>query len=158
VDLSLLLPILLPRAISWCERVAREVAATGAPLKPTALDDAAAVGVRRPDLVRVLVVDAMPTPGDVMLARAAASIGFLGETTAGLALGHSILIRRGRLSRQVLSHECRHAAQCEAAGSLPAFLNAYLRELVKVGYEDCSFEVDARRHELQSADLTWRPI
>lgn len=49
-------------------------------------------------------------------------------------------------------------AQCEAAGSLPEFLNAYLRELVKVGYDDCSFEVDARRHELPNADLTWRPI
>lgn len=104
------------------------------------------------------VVDAMPEPDDVMLARAAASIGFLGPTTAGLALSHSILVRRGRLSRQLLSHECRHVAQCEAAGSLPDFLNAYLRELVKVGYDDCSFEVDARRHELPNADLTWRPI
>ena len=158
MDLNALLPVLMPRAITWCEAVAHRVAKEGAPLKGTALEDAAAVGVRRPELIRVLVVRELPEPDDALLAQAAASIGFLGPTTAGLALGYAVLVRQGRLSRRLLSHECRHVAQCEAAGSLPAFLASYLREVVAVGYDACSFEVDARAHELENADLRWRPI
>ncbi|MGC4091929.1 MAG: hypothetical protein QM756_29410 [Polyangiaceae bacterium] len=158
MDIKALLPVLLPRAIDWCERVSAEAASTGAPLKATALSDAQLVGVARPERIRVLVVDAIPTPDDRLLATAAASIGFLGAATAGLALGYSIFVRRGRLSRRLLSHECRHVAQFENEGSLAEFLTTYLNEIVRVGYEDCSFEVDARNHELPNADLTWRPI
>jgi hypothetical protein len=67
-------------------------------------------------------------------------------------------VRRGRVSRRLLSHECRHVAQFEDAGSLPTFLTSYLNEIVANGYDDCSFEVDARSHERPNADLTWRPI
>lgn len=156
--LRLALPLLLPRAVRWCQSLAADVAARGAPLLPTALEDARTVGVVEPEWIRVLVVDTMPSPRDVLLGPAAAAIGFLGSDTAGLALGYAIFVRRGRLSRRLLSHECRHVAQCEAAGSLPTFLDRYLRELVAVGYEDCSFEVDAREHELPNADLRWRGI
>jgi hypothetical protein len=156
--LAAALPLLLPRAIRWCEELAADVAARGSALLPGALEDARSVGVKSPEAIRVLVVDQMPSPRDVLLGPAAALIGFLGPDTAGLALGHAIYVRRGRLSRRLLSHECRHTAQCEAAGSLPAFLEQYLTELLAVGYEACSFEVDARAHELPNADLTWRGL
>lgn len=158
MDLKPLLPVLLPRAVAWCERIAAHAASVGQPLKQTALADARAVGVARPENIRVLVVDSIPAPSDTLLASAAAAIGFLGPTTAGLALGYSIFVRRGRLSRRLLSHECRHVAQFEGTASLDAFLKAYLNEIVTAGYDDCSFEVDARSHELPNADLTWRPI
>jgi hypothetical protein len=156
--LAAALPVLLPRAVRWCEGLAADVAVRGAPLLAAAIEDARSVGVEKPELIRVLVVDEMPAPRDLLLAPAAAAVGFLGSDTAGLALGHAIFVRRGRLSRRLLSHECRHVAQCEAAGSLGAFLEQYLRELLAVGYEDCSFEVDARAHELPNADLRWRGI
>jgi hypothetical protein len=158
MDINALLPVLLPRAIAWCERVSAEAVARGSPLKATAAADARAVGVEQPEKIRVIVVDRIPTPDDPLLATAAAAIGFLGSTTAGLALGYSIFVCRGRLSRRLLSHECRHVAQFEGTGSLSEFLAAYLSEIVATGYEDCSFEVDARSHELPNADLTWRPI
>jgi len=122
------------------------------------MSDARAVGVEHPERIRVLVVDAIPTPDDPLLASAAAAVGFLGATTAGIALGYSILVRRGRLSRRLLSHECRHVMQFEGKASLSEFLSSYLNEIVTTGYDDCSFEVDARSHELPNADLTWRPI
>jgi hypothetical protein len=37
-------------------------------------------------------------------------------------------------------------------------LDAYLRELLEVGYDACSYEVDARNHELPNADLRWQPF
>jgi hypothetical protein len=120
--------------------------------------DARAVGVERPEMIRVLVVDEIPSPDDLMLAKAAGTLGFLGSHTAGLALGYSVFIRRGHLSRRLLSHECRHVAQFEAKGSLAEFLAIYLAEIASIGYDECSFEIDARSHELPNADLTWRPI
>jgi len=151
-------PLLMPRAIDWCEGIARRVARDGVPLTATALEDAQTVGVQRPERIRVLVVEAFPLPSDVLLASTAAALGFLGAATAGLALGYSILVRRGRLSRRLLSHECRHVAQFEAAGSLAEFLTAYLEAIAAFGYDDCSYEEDARRHELPNANLKWRPI
>jgi len=158
MDIKALLPVLLPHAIDWCERLSANASADGFPLKATALSDARAVGVKQPEKIRLLVVDQIPTPDDSLLATAAAAIGFLGSNTAGLALGYSIFIHRGRLSRRLLSHECRHVAQFEGAGSLSEFLTRYLNEIAATGYDNCSFEIDARSYELPNADLTWRPI
>jgi hypothetical protein len=158
MDIKALLPVLLPHAIDWCERLSAKASAEGFPLKSNAIADARAVGVQHPERIRVLVVDQIPTPDDPLLATAAATIGFIGSSTAGLALGYAIFVRGGRLSRRLLSHECRHVAQFERTGSLSDFLTTYLNELVATGYERCSFEVDARRHELPDAALTWRPI
>jgi hypothetical protein len=158
MDIKALLPVLLPHAIDWCEKVSAKASAEGFPLKPSAISDARAVGVKQPERIRLLVVDEIPTPDDSLLATAAATIGFLGSNTAGLALGYAIFVRRRSLSRRLLSHECRHVAQFERTGSLSEFLSIYLNELVATGYERCTFEVDARSHELPNADLTWRPI
>ncbi len=143
-----LLSLLLPRAIHWCSSQSQRVGRDGLPLTDAAIADARSVGVSQPQNVRVLVVDSMPLPDDPALAAAAASVGFLGEGTAGLTLGYSILVRQGRLSRRLLTHELRHVAQFERAGSLQAFLADYLDAVVAVGYEACPFEVDARQHEL----------
>jgi hypothetical protein len=158
VTTKTLLPILLPKAIDWCRVTSQAAATGGASLTANAREDARTVGVEHPERIRVLVLDELPMPDDSILATAAASLGFLGPTTAGLALGYSILVRRGRLSRRLLSHEFRHVVQFEAAGSLSAFITKYLEELVEAGYEESSFEVDARAHELPNADLRWRPL
>jgi hypothetical protein len=63
----------------------------------------------------------------------------------GLALGHAIFIRSDAMTPQLLAHECRHVHQCELAGSLPAFLAGYLREVAHFGYADAPLEADARR-------------
>ncbi len=52
------------------------------------------------------------------------------------------------MSRRLLSHEFRHVAQFERAGSIAAFLPVYLESVVQEGYWGCRFEQDARAHEL----------
>lgn len=148
MDLKALLPVLLPKAIAWCESVSANIQAQGDALSETAMADARAVGVQHPGRVRIQFVEAFPMPNDPMLARAARAVDFLGPSTAGLTLGYGILVKRASFSRRLLSHECRHVAQFEQAGSLRGFLEAYLTELVASGYEACSFERDAREHEL----------
>ena len=151
MDLQTLLPQLLPRAVAWAQEVATDVAARGTALSASALADARAVGVRQPDSIRVLMVDRLPLPSDPQLQAAAIQTGLLGPTMAGLALGYSILICHGHVSRRLLSHECRHVAQYEQSGSIAAFLPAYLGAIIQFGYWNCPFEQDARAHELPNA-------
>lgn len=112
---------------------------------------ARAVGVKRPELIRVGVVQKLPLPEDPELLLAASHTGLLGPTTAGLTLGYGIYLVSGHCSNRLLSHECRHVFQYETAGSIAAFLRSYLEQIALVGYDDCAYEIDARAHELDVA-------
>ena len=151
MDLQALLPRLMPRAITWAEAVAADVAARGSVLDASNLSDARPMGVQRPESIRVLMVDHLPFPSDAELRAAALQTGLLGPTMIGLTLGYSILICHGQMCRRLLSHECRHVFQYEQAGSIASFLPLYLGAIVQVGYWDCPFEQDVRAHELADA-------
>ena len=151
MDLPALLPLLIPRAITWAEAVAADATARGAALDLSSLSDARTMGVQRPESIRVLMVDHLPFPSDAELRAAALQTGLLGPTMVGLTLGYSILICHGQMCRRLLSHECRHVFQYEQAGSIALFLPLYLDSIVRVGYWDCPFEQDARA--LEQADV-----
>ena len=151
MDLQTLLPRLIPRAITWAEVIAADVASRGAALDVSCLSDARTLGVQRADSIRVLMVDRLPLPSDSELQAAALQTGLLGPEMAGLTLGYSILICHGQMCRRLLSHECRHVFQYEQAGSIASFLPLYLESIVQVGYWDCPFEQDARTHEQTDA-------
>ncbi|EIJ41338.1 hypothetical protein BegalDRAFT_0419 [Beggiatoa alba B18LD] len=142
------LPFLIPRVITWAEEVANQVAISGVALTATQIADAKIVGVQQPERIRLLIVDTIPLPEEAELHAAAQQIGFLSDNISGLTLGYAILIRSGYLNRTLLSHECRHVAQCEQAGSMDIFLSIYLTTVVLMGYENCPFEQDAWMHEL----------
>ena len=65
----------------------------------------------------------------------------------GLTLGYGVYVCHGHGSIRLLSHEFRHVYQYEHAGSIAAFLPAYLQQIVTVGYNNAPLEVDARAHE-----------
>jgi hypothetical protein len=151
VDLRNQLPKLLPGAIAWAEARAAKAAEVGSPLTPDEQSIASAVGVMRPELVRVEIVgDRLPMPDDPILQAAAMQAGLLGPGTVGLTLGHSIFICRGHKTRRLVSHELRHVQQYEQHGSIAAFLPVYLAQVLDVGYEDAAFERDARAHEVRN--------
>ena len=146
-DLQAALPKLLPGAIAWAESQSRKAASEGKSLSEADKATAREVGVRHPDLIRVMLVDELPLPDDPFLREAAVQTGLLGPHMAGLTLGHSILIARGTLSSRLLSHECRHVHQYEERGSIGAFLAIYLQQIATFGYHDAPLEQDARAHE-----------
>ena len=127
------LATLLPSAIAWAESLAAEAAVTGAALSPADAELATAVGVRRPDLVRVKIVPQLPLPDEPAARSAALDAGLLGPTMIGLTLGYGIYIREGHLTARLLSHECRHVSQYETAGSIAAFLPVYLAQILTYG-------------------------
>lgn len=148
MDLRRELPKLLPGAIAWAEARAKEASEVGAPLTAQEQNVARAVGVRRPELVRVEIVgERLPMPDDPVLQAAATQAGLLGPGMVGLTLGHAIFICRGHQTRRVLAHELRHVHQYEQYGSIVAFLPVYLIQVLEVGYEDAALERDARAHE-----------
>ena len=150
VDLEQALPLLLPKAIAWAEAEESRAASTGQPLTPAQQDVARSVGVTRPELIRIALVDALPTPADPMLHAAAVQTGLVGPQMAGLTLGYSVFVRRGCDTIRLLSHEFRHVYQYEQAGSIAAFLPVYLQQIVEFGYAACPLEMDARAHERRS--------
>lgn len=147
-DLMAMIMKLLPKAITWAEQLEQHVLEAGAALSPQEQVLARAVGVRRPELIRIQVVDELPFPEDPDLIDVASKYALLGPGTIGLTLGYAILLCRGHdTNPRLLSHEFRHVYQYERLGSIQQFLPVYLRQLAEVGYEDAPLEIDARAHE-----------
>jgi len=142
------LPHLLPSAIAWAETESHHARETGNPLDADGFALARRVGVQYPELIRTQLVDVFPQPVEPVLRQAAQATGFLGVGTVGLTLGYAILILRGHMSSRLLSHECRHVYQYEAAGSIAAFLAVYLQQIAMSGYDNAPFERDARAYEV----------
>lgn len=139
---------LLPKITLWAEETQSYICHHGKLLNQQQILDAQSVGVSQPKKIYLLELERFPLPDDIILQQAAIALGFLSENTAGLALGYGILIKKGLLSRGLLSHECRHVHQYEHAGSIANFLKDYLLSVLKDGYFDCIYEQDARRFEL----------
>jgi hypothetical protein len=138
----------LPKAIAWAEERASEILSTGVPLNPVGLSIAQRVGVAQPQLIRLSIVRGLPLPSDPQLREAALAAGLLGPGMIGLTLGHGIYICEGQSTTRLLSHECRHVFQYEQAGTIAAYLPAYLQQIIEFGYANAPFEVDARNHEI----------
>jgi hypothetical protein len=142
-DLASSLPQLLPAAVAWAEARSTEILRDGRLLAPAEVALAREVGVARPERVRVQMVDMIPMPQEPTLRRAAMYTGLLGPHVAGLTLGYGIYMVAGEECARLLSHECRHVHQYEAAGSIAAFLAQYLQQIAEVGYDRAPFEIDA---------------
>lgn len=156
MNLRELLPRLVPEATSWANAEARRVVKIGRPLTEAGLALAHQVGVRQPELVRLLYVDQLPIPVEQLLLRQVIlETGLLGPGMAGLTLGHSILIIHGEGNSRLVSHELRHVHQYETLGGIDGFLPIYLDEIARVGYENARLEVDARAHEVTGPNQAW---
>jgi len=147
INLASELPRLMPLAIAWVQAQEADILATGRSLDANEIGFARAVGVRDAGLVRIKLVNQPPLPLQAELRAAATQTGLLGPGMAGVTFGHGIFIRHGCVTARLVSHELRHVHQYEIAGSIAAFLPAYLQQIVSVGYDNAPFEIDARRHE-----------
>ena len=150
----LLLPLATPLVTAWAAWQRRRVLALGRPLDAEQCTIAAAVGVRQPQRIRVLLVDRIPFPGGRVADWLALRFGLPGPHVDGMALGHALLLRRHAATLRLLAHECRHVQQCESAGSLRAFLGNYLRQVAHHGYAEAPYEVDARRAAAEWARIS----
>jgi hypothetical protein len=108
------------------------------------------VGVDRPELIRISMVDRLPLPADPDLKSAALATGLLGHGMVGLTLYCGVYICHGHETVRSLSHEFRHVYQYEQLGSIAECLPVYLKQIVKYGYMKAPFEIDARANEIDT--------
>src|SRR5260370_606734 len=120
---------LLPLAAQWAAEQERRVLCEGVRLSEIELADAKAIGVRNPERVRLLRVDAVPIPVHPMLRAAAASINFLTAPPRGLALDYGIFIRSDPWRhRALIAHELVPTARVQ---TLAEILRCHPRETVE---------------------------
>jgi hypothetical protein len=141
------LTVLLPQVIAWVTQQSQLALKRGVRSADPGLAVARTVAVLRPEHIRVWTVVYILAPDDPEVRCLALEQNLIGPGTRGLTLGYGILIRQGEFDLRSLAHECSHVHQVEA-GSLEAFLLAYLKQIADVGYDDAPYEVDARAHEL----------
>jgi hypothetical protein len=135
---------LLPLAAQWAAEQERRVLCEGVCLSKIELADAKAIGVRNPERVRLLRVDAIPVPVHPMLRAAAASINFLTAAPRGLALDYGIFIRTDHWrDRALIAHELVHTAQFQRLGGILPFLQTYIFQCATVGYPNAPLELEA---------------
>jgi hypothetical protein len=73
----------------------------------------------------------------------------LNGSILGMTFGHSIYIARGAESVRLYSHEFRHVYQYETSGSLEAFMDEYLHQVLTFGYSKAPLELDAKEFEVE---------
>ena len=135
---------LLPLAAQWAAEQERRVLCEGVRLSEIELVDARAIGVRDPERVRLLRVDAVPVPAHPMLRAAAASINFLTAAPRGLALDYGIFVRADHWrDRALIAHELVHTAQFQRLGGILPFLQTYIFQCATVGYPNAPLELEA---------------
>lgn len=139
-----LFPLFLPFAVKWAERTERRILREGVPLTESQRSDAALMGVKHPEKIRILRVESIPFPDNPILRIAAQMTGLLSPHTAGMALRYGIFVRLDfQGDRRLIAHECVHTAQYERMGGFEAFLSKYLRECLEIGYPEAPLEQEA---------------
>lgn len=150
---------IIHKASRWAERVSTSLPPEARVLSATEQALAEAAGVQQVDDVRIIVVDRVPFPDDPTLAALCKRYGFLGDTTLGLTLGHAIFLTPPVAENaEILAHECCHVAQVERLGSIRAFTEQYIQELLEYGYAFAPLELEATRTGQRVAGQggTWR--
>jgi hypothetical protein len=138
------LPVMLPLAVKWVEYHERKILRSGVPLGGQELADAARVGVKFPEKIRLMHVDRIPLLNSEGLRLLALLLPMLSPNTVGLSLGYGIYVRsRWSHHRELIAHECVHTGQYERYGSTTGFLRAYLGECLQFGYLSAPLELEA---------------
>jgi hypothetical protein len=136
--------MIVPLAVEWASEQQERVLQHGVPLTIREFADALRVGVKDPERVRLLQVDAIPSPTHPGL-RAAYQRGHFAPTSPrGLALHYGVFVRADQWrDRGLIVHELVHTAQYERLGGIEAFLKKYLLECATVGYNKSALEREA---------------
>jgi hypothetical protein len=138
------LELVLPLAAEWASEQERQILLEGEPLSGSELADAKVVGVRHAERVRVLPVEAIPSPSHPILKAACEQIELLPSAPTGLTLQYGIFVRGDcRQDRHLVVHELVHTAQYERLGGILGFLREYLFECATFGYGEAPLEQEA---------------
>ncbi len=136
----------------WIRGYEREILDAGRPLLDEEFTLARQAGVKRPDLVRVLIVPEVPYPLHRLLRTLQKWRLAHCFSASGLTAGYGIYIEAVHASSTgLLVHELVHVGQYERLRGIYGFLRQYCLECLRFGYWDAPLEKEARR-------LSQRPL
>jgi len=138
--------LFLPVAGIWVAWHERKILREGVPLSSQGMMDAAEVGVRHPEKIRVLQVRNIPVLNGRFIRALSKFWPEISTHTIGLCLRYGIYLRKGTASgreRELIAHECAHTAQYEACGGILRFLLRYFSECIHYGYLSAPMEMEA---------------
>jgi hypothetical protein len=118
-----------PKAVQWVSEMEEAILEHGQRLPPEYKKDAAAIGIRKIDDVRVIVLETIPLPNDPGLKQLAIQTRLITDTTIGMTFGHGIILKKDRYDRRLIAHELTHVMQYERFGGIEAFLREYVKEV-----------------------------
>jgi hypothetical protein len=131
-------------AANWASEQEQRILREGVPLSDREISDARAVGVKEPERVRLLPIEAIPSPAHPVLRAACQATDFVPAAPRGLTLHYGVFVRSDCWGdRALLVHELVHTAQYERLGGIEPFLRQYLIECATVGYSKSSMESEA---------------
>ena len=137
---------LLPLATQWAAQQQERILRHGVPLSEPEVADARRIGVKEPERVRLLKVDAIPSPDHPVLKTACNTTNLIPAAPRGLTIFYGLFIRSDCWGdRALLAHELAHTAQYERLGGIAPFLRQYLFECATEGYSKSSMEREAIR-------------
>ena len=139
-----LLNLALPLAAAYAEEQEALILREGVPLTGQQCADAQLAGVKEPKRIRLLKVERIPTPTQIVLAKANEYVGMIGPQSASVSYGYGAFIRQDLWdSRAIVVHELVHVGQYERLGGINGFLKAYLKECLTVGHASSPLEREA---------------
>jgi hypothetical protein len=128
----------------WAEGEERLILREGVPPSPLQTADARRIGVKHPDMVRLIETPAMPSPEHPLFLAVVGRSRLIPPETEALTLGYGIYIHTARRGeRSIVAHELKHVAQQEELGGLRPFYRKYLAECFTHGYPNGPMEREA---------------
>ncbi|MDP5191447.1 hypothetical protein [Rheinheimera baltica] len=138
--------VILPQYIDWASETEAAGVKVGEPLNEAQLALAREIGIKSPEKVRLVYVDAVPFPyHNPMLKLVGEATGFIGDGIINNAqvFGYSIYVRKDYpLNTPKLAHELVHVLQIERA-SLKQVITQHFADLVNYGYDNSPLELEA---------------
>ena len=136
---------LLPYFSQWVEKQEKIILRDGRPLSEWETMWATEVGVKRPDMVRILPVPHVPMPGSWFSELLGNLFGVLSEGPNGMAVSYGIYLEAARATNpSLLVHELTHVAQFERLGGIEPYLREYLTQCIRDSYWEAELEHEAR--------------
>jgi hypothetical protein len=144
VDTKMLATI-MPHIQCWFADEQRSILNSGVPLSAAQNQDALLAGVRRPEQIRLQLVDQLRVHGARLMRKLAPDLELIRPNTVAMTFGYGIyLLRKHQEDRAAMVHHFVHVAQMEKLGGVKEYIDRYIRNCISFGYANAPLEIQAR--------------
>jgi len=143
------LEVLTPLTLEWFNDIEKQYLAKGRTLTTEEIQMARAIGVSRPEKIRVIILKDFPYPANETLMLHTKNYGMGSSAEGGRTMGNIIMLKAQRKDeRWLLAYELAHIAQQEKLGR-NAYVRQFITELEMLGRKRAPLELNAQQIALE---------